>query len=953
MLFPSNLSRPFIPRTSFPSSAAALARRWFDILRAAISSKSLRLGQCAHAAIIVSGVSSNRFLTNNLITLYSKCDTFSYARRLFHRIPDRDLVTWNSILAGCALSPETAQEGLHLFRLMRRSAVSPSRLTLAPVLKICLHLGLPDTSEAVHSYCAKIGLDGDSFVSAALVNIYSKFGRIENARCLFEEMCERDVVLWNIMIKAYMQLGFESEAVSLFSELHCSELKPDEVSVQCILGRASEKENVEQVLAYAVKACLVEEDSGVIRWNKTMTRLLQVANNVAVIECFIEIIRSNVGYDNVTLVIVLSAITSINDLNLGKQIHSMVTKTGLDTDIPISNNLINLYAKANCLDQGRKLFDEMVELDLVSWNSMISGYVQHGHAEEAIALFLSLLCNCVFPDQFTFASILRASSAVAGGSILGKQVHALVVKTGHFTDVFVLTSLIDAYAKNSNMEEAESVFHSIGGFNLGCWNAMMAGYVMSDESVKSLNLFSLISKYGGQADQFILATAIKACSCLVALRQGKQIHAHAVKLGLDSDLCVASGILDMYFTCGEMKDAILVFENISEHDKVAWTAMITGCVENGEDHHALQLYHQMKRSGIVADEFTYATLIKACSCLAALEQGKQIHANIIKLDCASDTFVATSIVDMYAKCGCIEDSYQSFKRMDVKNIASWNAMLVGLAQYGNGEEVLEGFSQMKLDGIQPDWISFIGVLSACSHSGLVSEAYKQFESMHKDYGIEPRVEHYSCLVDTLSRAGLVKEADELIQSMPFDASPSMCRALLGACRVKGDVEIGKRVAAQLSNLEPYDSSAYVLMSNIYASAKQWEGVIDSRAMMKTKNVKKEPGCSWLEVQNGVHLFMAGDSSHPEMAAICDVVEDLMRRIGDMEYAPYTDLKATRVVSNLESGGERPGTQPLTTAVATMSRCIYLSWCSPPPTLGTYKQAHSANGTPPAVLTRQK
>ncbi|XP_058094822.1 pentatricopeptide repeat-containing protein At4g33170 isoform X2 [Magnolia sinica] len=898
MPFRANLSRPSLLRFHFsslpfpetPTSLSASTTPCFAILRTAISSKSLRLGQCTHARIIVSGLTPDRFLTNNLINMYCKCGSLTSARHLFDKIPNRDLVTWNSILAGYALSHDTAQQGLLLFLLMRRSAVSPSRLTLAPVLKICLHSGFLDTSETVHSYAVKIGLDCDVFVSAALVNIYSKFGRIEDARYLFDEMSERDVVLWNIMIKAYLQLGLENEAISLFSALHRCGLGPDDVSVQSILNRVSEKENVEQVRAYAIKACLFEENSNIIGWNKTMTGFLQGSENGAVIECFMEIMRFNVGYDKVTFVIVLSAIAGASDLKAGEQIHSVVVKTGLSLDVAVMNNLINVYAKTGCLDYARKVFDEMEELDLVSWNSMISGYVQSGLAEESVALFLGLLRDGAIPDQFTLASILRASSALAGGSILGKQVHVLAVKSGHFIDVFVLTSLIDAYAKNGEIEEAEVIFCNLNGFDLGSWNAMIAGYVMNNDSIRALNLISLIWKHGERLNQFTLATAIKACSCLVAIEQGKQIHAHAIKLGFDSDLCVSSGIMDMYIKCGDMRDAILVFDDIPEPDEVAWTAMISGCVENGDDDHALQLYQRMRRLGVLPDEFTFATLIKACSCLAVLEQGRQIHVNAIKLDCALDTFVGTSIIDMYAKCGCIEDSFRVFKKMGTKNVASWNAMLVGFAQHGNGDEALDLFRKMKCWGIRPDWITFIGVLSACSHAGgLVSEAHMYFNSMSKDYGIEPRTEHYSCLVDVLGRAGLVKEAEKLIESMPFDPSASMCRALLGACRVKGDTEVGKRVAARLLDLEPSDSAAYVLMSNIYASASRWGDAADARKTMRLKNVKKDPGYSWIEVKNRVHLFVAGDRSHPEVTAIYDKVEDLMRRIGDMGYVADTDF----------------------------------------------------------------
>ncbi|ONI33045.1 hypothetical protein PRUPE_1G402000, partial [Prunus persica] len=705
------------------SSSSSSSSQWFSVIRTAITTMDLQLGKRVHALIITSGNDPDHFLTNNLITMYSKCRSLPCARRLFDKTPGRDLVTWNSILAAYAQAAgsdvDNVQEGLTLFRSLRGSVVFTSRLTLAPVLKLCLLSGNVWASEAVHGYAVKIGLEWDVFVSGALMNIYSKLGRIKEARALFDGMEERDVVLWNTMLKAYMEIGLEKEGLSLFSAFHLSGLRPDDVSVRSVL------------------------------------------------------------------------IAGVSGLELGKQIHSAALRSGFDSVVSVANSLINVYSKARSVYYARKVFNNMKEVDLISWNSMISCCVQSGLGEESVILFIGILRDGLRPDQFT------------------------------------------------------------------------------------------------TANEITLATVAKATSSLVALNPGKQIHAHAIKTGFSSDLFVNSGILDMYIKCGDMRSAHGIFNGIPAPDDVAWTTMISGCVENGDEGRSLYIYHQMRQSGVQPDEYTFATLVKASSCLTALEQGKQIHADVIKLDCSLDPFVATSLVDMYAKCGNIEDAYCLFRRMDVRNIALWNAMLVGLAQHGNAEEALNLFRVMKSKNVEPDRVTFIGVLSACSHSGLVSEAYEHFSSMQKDYGVEPEIEHYSCLVDALGRAGRVQEAEKLIASMPFEASASMYGALLGACRIKGDTETGKRVAAQLLAMEPSDSSAYVLLSNIYAAANQWDVVSDARTMMERQKVKKEPGFSWINVKNKVHLFVVDDKSHPQADQIHDKVEDLMKQIGEEGYVPDT------------------------------------------------------------------
>ncbi|KAF5177190.1 Pentatricopeptide repeat-containing protein [Thalictrum thalictroides] len=832
--------------------------------------------------------------------MYSKCGFITYARHLFDQSTNRDLVTWNSILAGYALSSEHDSskifEGFGLFQLFRRYDLSPSWLTLAPVLKLSLLSGYIRLSESIHCYAAKVGLEFDVFISGILVNIYSKVGFVDEARRLFDGMPERDVVMWNVMLKAYVQLGrFDSEVFRLFSKFHRSGLQPDDVTVNCVLSGlstevASEElsKSVDQVRAYAVKLSLLNDDMDVFKWNKTMTEYANVGEYLAAVKCFLDMSRSNVKYDNVTFVVALRSGMGTNDLKIGQQIHSQLLKTGFGFDISVANCLMNMYAKIGCLDYARTVFNEMEDLDLISWNSMITSCVQGGMVGESFKLFLELLSDGVRPDQFTLASVLRACSAIPHGFYLGRQVHVHAVKLFCIEDVFVSTALIDVYGKSGRIEEAELILNRQNRFDLASCNAMMTGYINHHDSRKALNLFSLIHKRGKKSDQFILATAFKATSCLLALEQGKQIQAYTIKLGLDFNLCVSSGILDMYLKCGDMRGASLVFDAIDEPDDVAWTAMISGCVENGDEEHALGLYHQMRNLGIPPDEYTLSTLIKACSCLTAFEQGKQIHANVVKLEYISDPFVGTSLVDMYAKCGSIHDSYQLFKRISVTNIAPWNAMVVGLAQHGNGEEALNLFREMKIRGVEPDKITFIGVLSACSHSGLVTEAYDYFHSMHEAYGIEPEIEHYSCLVDVLGRAGLVRKAETLIETMPFTPSASMYRALLGGCRIQGNAEVGKRIASRLLALEPSDSSAYVLLSNIYAAANQWDKVNEARKMMKTRKVKKDPGYSWIDVKNKIHLFVVDDNAHPEAAAIFSKVEDLIDMIKKEGYSPDTD-----------------------------------------------------------------
>ncbi|KAI8556012.1 hypothetical protein RHMOL_Rhmol05G0219900 [Rhododendron molle] len=909
----SSLSPPPPPPPSSPppfSYHTYTQSQFFSLLRAATSRTST---DRIHALIVTSGHTSSTttdpFLTNALITAYSKCHSLSSARRLFDKTTHRDLVTWNSILAAHAsLSSSSGKEreacehfleGFRLFRLLKVSPLSQAinKLSLAPVLKLCLVSGRVVAAEALHGYAVRIGLGRDGFVSGALVNIYAKFGRVRAARALFDEMpgSEKDAVLWNVMVKAFMRMGLEEDAFALFVEFHHSGLRPDDLSVSRVftggLGDVRDESSndfVEQFRAYATKLFLQDKVSDVYSWNKKLSDYNRAGDHFSAADCFLEMNRSKVGRDGVTLIVCLAAVSGINDSELGQQIHCMAVKLGLDLDVTVANSLVNMYSKTGCLGVALKVFASMEERDLVSWNSVITSCAQSGLEEESVTFYRGLLDDNFRPDHYTLASVLRACSSLAAGFSLGEQIHVYAFKMGIIADNFVSTALIDVYSRAGRMEEAELLLQSKDGFDLASWNAMMFGYITCNDSCKALKLFNIMHRRGERSDEITIATAAKACCCLVDLEQGRQIHGHALKLGVDLDLCVGGSILDMYIKCGEMGDAHNVFQAIPSPDDVAWTALISGCVENGEEDLALSIYHRMRQSDVPPDEYTFATLIKASSCLTALEQGRQIHANVIKLDCASDTYVGTSLIDMYAKCGNIEDSYRLFRRMGLENIALWNAMMVGLAQHGHGCEALKLFKDMKRLGIKPDRVTFVGVLSACSHSGLISEAYLYLHSMHQDHGIQPEIEHYSCLVDALGRTGRVQEAEKLIASMPFKASASMYRALLGACRVLGDSETGKRVASKLLDLEPFDSAAYVLLSNIYAAGNQWGQMEDARKGMMRKNVKKDPGFSWIDVKNKLHLFVVDDRSHPQADMIYEKVEDLITRIKKEGYVPDTD-----------------------------------------------------------------
>lgn len=519
-----------------------------------------------------------------------------------------------------------------------------------------------------------------------------------------------------------------------------------------------------------------------------------------------------------------------------------------------------MYGKCLGVQYERLVFDKMAMTDLLSWNAMISRYAQSGYGEPALNLFRQMQLADMKPNQFTLVSMLRVSCIIESVD-LGKQVHAHVIKAEPEADVFTESALVDMYANYGYLKEACNVFDKMPKWDLVSCNAMIAGYARNQHLHKAVNLFRWMQHTGMKPSQFTLTSILNVSAFEGALEPGKQIHSYVIKIGFDSDVCVGSGLVDVYGKCGDMGGVHGVFDKMPKHDEVSWTAMISGHVQCECNEEALKLYYQMQLSSIKPDNFIFAILLKACASLAVLESGKQIHANIIRGGFILDLVVGTALIDMYAKCGSIVDACKIFDEMPARNVVSWNAIITGCAQHGHAKKALTLFDQMQHAGMEPDHVTLVGALSACSHAGLIDTGRDYFNSMSQDFGITPRMEHYACMVDILGRAGCLDEAESFISKMPFEPSVLVWRTLLGACRVHGNMKLGKLAAKRLSELEPQDDAMYVLLSNIYAAADQWDDVANARKIMKDRGVKKEPGYSWIEIKNRIYMFVVEDRSH--------------------------------------------------------------------------------------------
>lgn len=519
-----------------------------------------------------------------------------------------------------------------------------------------------------------------------------------------------------------------------------------------------------------------------------------------------------------------------------------------------------MYCKCGDLVRGAQLFEEMPDRNVVSWSAIIAGYVQHNHPNEALSIFGRMKRVGIKPNEFTLVSVLNACS-LADNSIQAHQIYVQVVKLGYDANVFLTNAFLTALIRHGRLAKAEELFEKCQEKDVVSWNAMIAGYLQFSYS-GVWSFWCRLNHEGVKPDNFTFASILTGLAALPCLKSGVQVHAQLIKYGYGDESCVGNALVDMYLKNRNLVAGTKAFDEMPHRDVVSWTQMASGCLLCGQPTKALRVIQQMKFTGVKPNKFTMATAINACSGLASLDEGKKAHGIRIKLGTDVDACVDNALVDMYAKCGCMDGAWGVFNSMRERSVVSWTTLIMGFAQNGLPRDALNVFERMKLENVKPNYITFICILYACSQGGYIDEGWKYFSSMAHDHSITPGEDHYACMVDLLGRAGRIAEAEALISSMPFQPGVLVWQTLLGACRIHGDMETGRRAAEQAIVLDKKDPSTYVLLSNMYADSSNWDGVGRLRELMENREVKKMPGCSWIEVTGGNHSFPSQHEGSP-------------------------------------------------------------------------------------------
>ncbi|KAL8254699.1 hypothetical protein R6Q59_032920 [Mikania micrantha] len=589
--------------------------------------------------------------------------------------------------------------------------------------------------------------------------------------------------------------------------------------------------------------------------------------------------------DSNTLAHIFQTYAQSKQLSKGKQLHAQLITSGYRSSTYLTNHLLSMYGRCGQLLYAHKLFDKMPQRNLVSWTAMISGFSQNSEYSKAITTFCMMWVSGESPNQFAFSSVIQACSFLESVQV-GKQIHCLALKVGFSHELFVGSNLADMYSKCGLMVEACMVFEEMPSKDEVSWNSMIDGYAKNGYYEEALVCFRKMLVEDVTIDQYLLCSALCACGSSKAYITGRCLHTFVVKLGFDLQVSVSNALTDMYCKLGDMDSGLRLLEIESRGTNiVSYTSLIDGYVEADQIEKALTTFVNLKRHRIEPNEFTFSSLIKACANNAALEQGSQFHALILKYKLDQDPFVSSVIIDMYGKCGLFDHSIQAFRTISKANEYAWNSLMGVFAHHGLGQEAIDLFNRMVVQNFKPNAVTFINLLNACSHSGLLKEGLSYFNSMENVYGIKPRSEHYSCVIDLLGRTGKLEEAEIFIKKMPFEPSAYAWCSFLAACRKYGDKERGKLAAESLKRVDPENSGTHVLLSNIYAKEQQWEDVRSVRKLMKDENLKKLPGYSWIDIDNKVHVFGAEDWRHPHKKDIDLKLDSLLGKIIEAGYVP--------------------------------------------------------------------
>ncbi|XP_015872455.3 putative pentatricopeptide repeat-containing protein At1g69350, mitochondrial [Ziziphus jujuba] len=754
----------------------------------------------------------------------------------------------------------------------------------------------------LHAHLLVSSLHKDPLASTKLMESYAQLGSLQSARRVFVTFPNPDFFMWGVLIKCYVWNRFFGEALQLYYEMlyhgihinrfifpsvlracsgfgdlgSCRKLHGRlikcgfdndpvvQTSMLCMYGEMGYLDIARKVFdAMPIK--------DVVAWGSIVELSVENGEPNKGLEMFRWMVSQGVNPDSVAMLSVAEACGDLGFLGLAKSVHGYVVRREMESDGSLDTSLVVMYGKCGDLLSAERIFQDIALRRTASWTAMISCYNQKGCFRKALDVFVEMQESKVEPNSVTLMSII-SSCAWLGLLKGGKSVYCFAIKKAVDPDLDLLgPALLELYAECGKLSSCEKILLTTGERNIVSWNMLITFYARKGFLREALGVFAQMQAKGLMPDSFSLASSLSACGNLSLLHFGHQIHCHVIKRGYFDEF-VRNSLIDMYCKCGFVDSAYMIFDNLNHRSVIAINSMICGFSQNGYSVEAINLFDEMYLKRLEVNEVTILSLIQACSQIGYLEKGKWAHHKVITYGVKKDFYIDTALVDMYAKCGDLQTAKCVFNNMSEKSIVSWSAMIAGYGMHGKINAAKSLFNQMLESGLEPNDITFMNILSACSHAGSVEEGRSYFSLMN-DFGVEPNTEHFACIVDLLSRAGDLKGAYGIIKSMPFPVDPSIWGALLNGCRIHRRMDMFELIQKDISEISTDDTGYYALLSNIYAEGGNWEEFGKVRSKMKGIGLKKLPGYSTIELNKQTYRFGAGDSPHAEMKEIYSFLEN--------------------------------------------------------------------------------
>lgn len=820
------------------------------VLRACSSLLDLEQGMQIHASVLKSGFDLDVFISNTLVGMYAKCGNLEDAHMIFKTLAHlQDVVTWSTIIQAYT-EHGYPLKAYDLFQQMQQEGIQLNEFTYVCLLKACSNIGAAEYGERVHSYVIGSGFESNLFVGNTLMDMYSKCDSFDSACVLINKLVKQDVVTWSIIISGYAERGMFCETLQAFQEMQENGAKPDQVTYVCL-----------------TKAC-----------------------------------------------------QSLEALKQARHVHCLIIESGLESDDLVGSAVVDMYFKCENAEDAQAVFERLSKQNVSTWNALIRGYSQYGHSQKAFRIIQSMEQEGLELDIVALLCLVSACSC-SGDLRQGKQVHCHLIKFGIELNNAVGNSLIDMYSKCGSFEDACVLFDQLTERDVVTWNIMIAWHAQNCHGKEARFFFERMQEEGFTPNQVTWNALIAAQSCLGlaievfwqmqqvgvapdkvtflcilqtccrdgSLEQGMQFHNYTIRCGFDVDMLIQNTLIDLYAKSDSFEAACLVFDRLTRRDVVTWNVLIAGHTMHGHAQECLKLFQRMRQDNVDPDRVTFVAILQACSSIAVLENGRQIHDQVIERGFELDLHVGNTLIDFYAKCGRMEDALVLFNRLPRRDEVTWSTLISGYSKHCNYILASQCFHDMQDEGMRPNAGVYLSLLSACSHAKLLNKGCFYFKSMQQDYGIIPTLEHHVALVELFGKAGHLREAEELLEILPSSSNAVGWTSLLGSCKKYGFIALAKQCFERLITIRSESSSGYVLMSSIYAHAGMDDSAEEVAVLRKCADSWKQPAKAYIEVDNEVHDFAVGDTTHPRSEEIYAKLGELNTELKHEGYSPCVGL----------------------------------------------------------------